>query len=109
MLVLKTLVNLPLAVREVVRIDLNLIFPGFAALAAGVPSPDYYLNRSAAFARGHGVNFAVAGATALPLHVLAQMNISNPATNSSLSTQLDWMFSYFNSICFDRAGNVNHP
>lgn len=75
----------------------------YLSRAAGVPFPDYYLNQSAAFTRGHGVNFAVAGATALPSYVLYQMNISNPSTNSSLSTQLDWMFSYFNGICFDKA------
>ncbi|XP_030547075.1 acetylajmalan esterase-like [Rhodamnia argentea] len=88
------------------RCSNGLLMIDYLSLAAGVPSPDYYLNRSAAFTRGHGVNFAFAGATALAPHVLAQMNISSPATNSSLGTQLDWMFSYFNSICFDRADCV---
>lgn len=91
-------------------LGLNLfLHSGFAAQAAKVPFPDFYLNWSAAFTRGHGVNFAVAGATALPSYVLAEMNISNPATNSSLDTQLDWMFSYFNGICLDKTGNIDCP
>lgn len=57
------------------------------------------------FIRGYGENFAVAGSTALPTYVLAEKNISSPITNSSLSVQLDWMFSHFNGICFNDDGN----
>ncbi|KAI6692410.1 hypothetical protein NL676_020120 [Syzygium grande] len=85
----------------------GLLMIDYLSQAARVPFPDFYLNWSAVFTRGHGVNFAVAGATALPSYVLAEMNISNPATNSSLDTQLDWMFSYFNGICWDKADCVS--
>ncbi|GFY88998.1 hypothetical protein Acr_06g0009380 [Actinidia rufa] len=47
----------------------------------------------------HGANFAVAGATALPVEVLAGKNISTMVTSSLLSVQLDWMFNHFNAIC----------
>lgn len=75
------------------------------ALSAGIPFLDGYLNPNATFGRGRGVNFAVAGSTALPVHVLAEKGIVAPATNSSLATQLDWMFSYFNGICYDEEGH----
>ncbi|XP_021732268.1 acetylajmalan esterase-like [Chenopodium quinoa] len=58
-----------------------------------------YLKRDADFT--HGVNFAVAGATAFPAEFLADKNIVNSVTNSSLSVQLDWMWSHFNSICYN--------
>ena len=45
------------------------------------------------------MNFAVAGSTALPAEVLSSKNIVNIVTNESLSTQLEWMFSYFNTTC----------
>ncbi|GFZ07071.1 SGNH hydrolase-type esterase superfamily protein [Actinidia rufa] len=56
-----------------------------------------YKNTDASFS--HGANFAVAGSTALPVEVLARKNISTMVTSSSLSVQLDWMFTHFNSIC----------
>ncbi|XP_055828099.1 GDSL esterase/lipase At1g28590 [Solanum dulcamara] len=37
-----------------------------------------------------GVNFAVAGATAVDISYLEKRGIKNPATNVSLGTQLDW-------------------
>lgn len=48
----------------------------------------------------HGVNFAVAGSTAISAEFLAENNIDNiGATNSSLSVQLDWMSSHFHTTC----------
>lgn len=45
------------------------------------------------------MNFAVAGSTALPAEVLLSKNIMNVVTKESLSTQLEWMFTYFNTTC----------
>ncbi|GAV68886.1 Lipase_GDSL domain-containing protein [Cephalotus follicularis] len=73
----------------------------YLALGAGIPFLDAYLNPNATFTHGRGVNFAVAGSTALPVENLAAKNILAPVTNSSLSKQLDWMFTHFNSICFN--------
>ncbi|CAK9309102.1 unnamed protein product [Citrullus colocynthis] len=59
-----------------------------------------YLNKDAL--TNHGVNFAVAGSTALSSELLSQKKISSPVTNSSLNHQLDWMFSHFKSICYNQ-------
>ncbi|XP_057479231.1 acetylajmalan esterase-like [Actinidia eriantha] len=67
------------------------------ASAAGLPFLNPYKNNEANFR--HGANFAVAGSTALPVEVLAGKNISTMVTGSSLSVQLDWMFTHFNAIC----------
>ncbi|CAK7340636.1 unnamed protein product [Dovyalis caffra] len=82
------------------RCSNGMLMIDFIARSAGVPFLDAYLNPSGNFTSGHGVNFAVAGSTALPANVLAEKKIL-PLTNSSLSFQLDWMFSHFNSICFN--------
>ena len=50
------------------------------------------------------MNFAVAGATALPLNVPGEKNNSIPFADSSLSVQLDWMSTFFSNICFDHDG-----
>ncbi|KAM3704771.1 hypothetical protein ACJW30_03G032300 [Castanea mollissima] len=71
------------------------------AESAGIPFLSPYLNKDALFVRGHGVNFAVAGATALPLSVPGEKNNSSPFADSSLSVQLDWMSTFFSNICFD--------
>lgn len=76
----------------------GLLMIDFIAKGIGVPLLNPYLNKDAIFT--HGVNFAVAGATALQTESLAAENMTNPLTNSSLSVQLDWMWSYFNSICY---------
>ena len=74
------------------------------ALSAGIRFLEPYLNTDALFTRGRGVNFAVAGSTALPVEILAENRVLAPVTNSSLSRQLDWMFTYFNGICQDDEG-----
>ncbi|KAI8560464.1 hypothetical protein RHMOL_Rhmol04G0257700 [Rhododendron molle] len=58
----------------------------FIANASGLPFLNPYLEKDADFR--HGVDFAVAGATALPAKVLAKQNIVDPETNSSLEVQL---------------------
>ncbi|KAL2524245.1 GDSL esterase/lipase [Abeliophyllum distichum] len=46
-----------------------------------------------------GVNFAVAGATALDLSFLEKYGIFNTQTNVSLGTQLDWFKEFFATFC----------
>ncbi|KAF7139277.1 hypothetical protein RHSIM_Rhsim07G0189400 [Rhododendron simsii] len=61
----------------------------FIAQASGLPFLNPYLEKDADFR--HGVNFAVAGATALTAKALAKKSIIDNLTNSSLKVQLDWM------------------
>ncbi|XP_057962348.1 acetylajmalan esterase-like [Malania oleifera] len=75
----------------------GLLMIDYLALAAGLPFVNPYMNRDANF--GHGVNFAVAGSTALPTDVLARNGIVSLVTNTSLHVQLHSMLSHFNSIC----------
>ncbi|KAK6232512.1 hypothetical protein SCA6_002585 [Theobroma cacao] len=79
------------------RCSNGLLMIDYLALSAEIPFLDAYLNKDGLF--DHGVNFAVAGATALSVEVLSKRNISSVPTNKSLSNQLDWMFSYFNRTC----------
>lgn len=51
-----------------------------------------------------GVNFAVAGATALNLSFLERSGIFNPQTNVSLGTQLDWFKEFFATFCKTNPG-----
>ncbi|MBA0837140.1 hypothetical protein Goarm_009320 [Gossypium armourianum] len=83
------------------RCSNGLLIIDFLALSAGIPFLQPYLNSNALFTRGRGVNFAVAGSTALPVETLADNGVFAPVTNSSLSRQLDWMFTHFNGICHD--------
>ncbi|KAJ4837569.1 hypothetical protein Tsubulata_038148 [Turnera subulata] len=83
------------------RCSNGLLVIDYIARSLGLPLLDAYKNPNATFGRGRGVNFAVSGSTALPVDVLAKKKINSPFTNSSLDVQLDWMFSYFNSISFN--------
>ncbi|XP_076951411.1 GDSL esterase/lipase At1g28580-like [Bidens hawaiensis] len=51
----------------------------------------------------HGVNYAVAGATALDPSVLEPKGIVNPMTNASLGVQLTWFKQSLPSICGSRS------
>lgn len=76
----------------------GLLIVDFFARAFGLPFLNPYLDEGAEF--GHGVNFAVAGCTALDPTVLAHMNItSSTSTNSSLSVQLRWLKAHLHSSC----------
>ncbi|XP_055801028.1 acetylajmalan esterase-like [Solanum dulcamara] len=59
-----------------------------------------YLDRSASFTQG--VNFAVAGATALDTSFWAARNINLPTWNTPLSNQLNWFKSHLQSTCGSR-------
>ncbi|XVF78861.1 hypothetical protein PTKIN_Ptkin14bG0171500 [Pterospermum kingtungense] len=70
----------------------------YFAKSAGISFLDAYLNENSS--HSSGVDFAVAGATALPVEILAKRNnIIAFITNSSLSVQLDWMLTHFNATC----------
>ncbi|XVE55531.1 hypothetical protein DITRI_Ditri03aG0166200 [Diplodiscus trichospermus] len=81
------------------RCSNGLLMIDYLSLSAGIRFLPPYLESGAQFTRGHGVNFAVAGSTALPVEILAKNGILAPVTNSSLNRQLDWMSAYFNGIC----------
>jgi len=73
-----------------------------AAQALNLPFLDPYLDENGNFT--HGVNFAVAGATALNVSTLAAKNVTaNVAT--SLLVQLDWFKSHLNAMHFTTSGN----
>ncbi|XP_022998965.1 acetylajmalan esterase-like [Cucurbita maxima] len=82
------------------RCSNGLLMIDYFALDAGLPLVNPYLNKDAL--TRHGVNFAVAGSTALSSQLLSQKQILSPVTNSSLNQQLYWMFSHFNSICYNQ-------
>ncbi|XP_055960893.1 acetylajmalan esterase-like [Mercurialis annua] len=84
--------------KETGRCSNGLLIIDYIAQSARIPFLGAYLNPNAKFEGG--VNFAVAGSTALPADVLAKRKIFNPATNNSLAAQLDWMSTYFNTTCY---------
>ncbi|XP_012462785.1 GDSL esterase/lipase At5g03980 isoform X1 [Gossypium raimondii] len=75
----------------------GLLMIDYIALSAGIPFLDPYLNKDGLF--DYGLNFAFAGATAMSAEDLAKWNVSFVPTSISLSRQLDWMFSNFNTTC----------
>ncbi|GLU20308.1 hypothetical protein SLE2022_365150 [Rubroshorea leprosula] len=79
----------------------GLLMIDFFAQSAGIPFLEPYLKikKGASNTGANGVNFAVAGSTALSARVLATKGILNPLTVTSLSEQLDWMETYFRALC----------
>ncbi|XP_068658165.1 acetylajmalan esterase-like [Aristolochia californica] len=69
----------------------------FIAERFGLPFINAYLDKSATFV--NGVNFAVAGATALDASYLESIGLIMPFSRSSLSTQLGWFEDHLASIC----------
>ncbi|XP_019056136.1 PREDICTED: acetylajmalan esterase-like [Nelumbo nucifera] len=80
------------------RCSNGLIMVDFIASALHLPLLNPYLEGDANFT--HGVNFAVAGSTALDTSFLAKNKIIVPLTNSSLSVQLGWFKHHLKSICY---------
>ncbi|XP_073002473.1 acetylajmalan esterase-like [Typha latifolia] len=73
-----------------------------------LPLLNPYLDKQANF--DNGVNFAVAGATALDQSFFAQGETLPPFTNSSLGVQLGWFKDYLKTICSsqeDCAAKIN--
>ncbi|KAL6574094.1 hypothetical protein OROHE_001636 [Orobanche hederae] len=80
------------------RCSNGLLMIDYIAMSAGLPLLSPYKDINGQFR--YGVNFAVAGSTAISSEVLAnKYNVSSPITSSSLDVQLDWMASHLNSIC----------
>ncbi|KAJ4959914.1 hypothetical protein NE237_019824 [Protea cynaroides] len=84
------------------RCSNGLLMIDYLALSLRLPLLNPFLEKDADFTRG--VNFAVAGSTALDSSFLAENDISSPVTNSSLFVQLDWLKSHLNSICYTEKG-----
>ncbi|KAK9689941.1 hypothetical protein RND81_09G092800 [Saponaria officinalis] len=63
----------------------------------GKPFLNPYLDTKTDFT--HGVNFAVAGSTALDTATLQAMGVLSPVTTSSLNVQLDWFRTHLENIC----------
>lgn len=81
-----------------------MMFFFFAAMALNLSLVSPYLDKSADFASG--VNFAVAGATALDRSVLLQSGVMMPPASVPLSTQLDWFRSHLNATCGSQGGYI---
>ncbi|XP_077229797.1 acetylajmalan esterase 2-like [Tasmannia lanceolata] len=79
------------------RCSNGLLMIDFIAMYFHLPLLNPYLEKDAPF--DHGVNFAVAGATALYPSILEKSNIQTPFTNSSLDVQLEWFKTRLNSLC----------
>ncbi|KAJ8444986.1 hypothetical protein Cgig2_029180 [Carnegiea gigantea] len=74
----------------------GLLMIDYIAKFFHLPLLNPYLNKQANFT--FGVNFAVAGSTALDTATLRAKGIISPATNSSLSIQLNWFSSHLHSM-----------
>ncbi|CAA0821054.1 GDSL esterase/lipase [Striga hermonthica] len=81
------------------RCSNGLLMIDFIARAAGLPLLHPYKDPNGEFS--HGVNFAVAGSTALRSDTLAAMRVFSRGTRSSLDVQLGWLSTYLNSTCTD--------
>jgi phospholipase/lecithinase/hemolysin len=87
--------------------ELTLLAPEFAADALGLPFVPPVLSRGQNFSTG--VDFAVAGATALNLTYLQGHNVTVvPPINSSLNDQLRWFEKLKPSLCRSTPGDNNN-
>ncbi|KAF3334453.1 acetylajmalan esterase-like protein [Carex littledalei] len=75
----------------------GLLIIDYLAMDLNLPLINPYLDKSSNFS--NGVNFAVAGATALDRLVLLENGIGFPPASVPLSSQLEWFNSYLNSTC----------
>lgn len=80
----------------------SILFVHLTASAANLPLLNPYENRNANFS--NGINFAVAGATALPVQTLAVKNIFGARTNNSLDVQVSWMSQSLRNYCNTESG-----
>ncbi|GLJ39122.1 hypothetical protein SUGI_0797340 [Cryptomeria japonica] len=69
----------------------------FVAQALGLPFLQPYTHEQGDFS--HGVNFAVAGSTAIDHDFYTRMNITFDQTPQSLGTQLQWYKSFMDKTC----------
>ena len=80
------------------------------AEAFGLPyvQPYFALTQGSEVYRGAGINFAVAGATALDQELFRKAEImSSVWTNDSLSVQLGWFKKIKSSLCASEQGFFN--
>ncbi|XP_010929733.1 GDSL esterase/lipase At5g03980 [Elaeis guineensis] len=75
----------------------GLLMIDYFALALNLSFINPYLDKTANF--DNGVNFAVAGATALDNSFFLQRGIFTTFTNNPLSVQLEWFKTHLNSTC----------
>ncbi|PWA38793.1 SGNH hydrolase-type esterase domain-containing protein [Artemisia annua] len=83
----------------------------FLAESLGLPLVPPYVHEKKidnAVAFAQGVNYAVAGATALNSSVLAARGILNPLTNASLEVQFEWFKRSLPSICGNTSDCKNY-
>ncbi|KAM0054607.1 putative sinapine esterase [Helianthus debilis subsp. tardiflorus] len=73
----------------------------FLAESLGMPliPPSEVIRRNSAIGKGQGVNFAVAGATALDSSFHEAQGVVNQCTNASLGVQLEWFKNWLPSVC----------
>lgn len=91
------------------RYSNGLLMVDYFAKAFGVPflNPYQKVLRGADFK--HGVNFAVAGATALPEQSLRANHVRGLSTNASLNVQLQWMQAHLNYACQHKQVDCTSP
>lgn len=78
----------------------------FEAESLGLPLlPPFLHDKDNVVTWGHGVNYAVAGATALNSSILEARGIVNSMTNASLGVQLEWFKQTLPSLCNSVSGN----
>ncbi|PIA62294.1 hypothetical protein AQUCO_00200352v1 [Aquilegia coerulea] len=87
------------------RCSNGLLMIDFLAEKVGLPMLNPYLDKSASF--NQGVNFAVAGSTAMETERLMDKRILSPVTNSSLLVQFDWFKDHLRYICSTDAECAN--
>ncbi|CAI9113339.1 OLC1v1013921C1 [Oldenlandia corymbosa var. corymbosa] len=81
------------------RFSNGLLVVDFVAKALNLPLLPPYLEKNVSFS--HGVNFAVAGSTALDNAFFLERNIIVPSTNIPLSHQITWFKEHLNSVSDD--------
>ncbi|XP_058096253.1 GDSL esterase/lipase At1g28650-like [Magnolia sinica] len=82
------------------RCSNGLLMVDFFARWLELPFINPNLQSDASF--GNGVNFAVAGATALQPSFWLNHGVQTLNTNSSLEVQLNWFKAYLHSVCFSQ-------
>ncbi|XP_010251983.1 PREDICTED: acetylajmalan esterase-like [Nelumbo nucifera] len=80
----------------------GLLAIDYINLALGLPLLNPYLERNASFS--HGVNFAVAGSTALNNTFFMKRNLFVSPGNIPLSVQLNWFKTHLKSTCRTLSG-----
>lgn len=79
----------------------------FVAEASGIPYLQPYLALSENQSVPYGLNFAVAGATALDFDFFVKKNLGQAlTTKDSLTVQINWFKKIKSSLCATKRGNT---